>query len=1221
MGSRLEKGSNATIKRIESREFSTLEIDISTPNTRSDNFDGEDGEEYNASAFGGFSDYFRRKKIKLQNLDVELRLQAQNKPHIFKGIVAHVNGYTQPSLNDLHKMIVQHGGGFIQYLDNKTMVTHIIASNLTPKKAVEFKRYRIVKPAWIVDSARAGKLLPWDNYRVIDEGIGQKVLGFDNGKVVSSASTQVRGYKDQTDVSWYTNQLKKTPPEPQGPSHSKLSTQTLPTPDAEDEIGADLPPSNQPLLSDSVRQPTPISDPPREEGVPPSEVDDQIVPKTQDDFGIEGVWKLEGTEKLPEMEMVQDGQLQYHIVEKQGTMNTGISDLENATGNADLSDQPELRGVKRPNSDDSESQSKRTKMSAEEHNAILLADPRIRKSTVVNPDFLEQYYRESRLHHLSTWKAELKSQMQAMASESTASQKPRQKRPSGARRYVMHVDFDSFFAAVSLKKYPQYKDKPAVVAHGNSSGGSEIASCNYPARKFGVSNGMWMGRAKELCPDLKVLPYDFPAYEEASHAFYEAIIATGGVVQSVSIDEALVDISTLCIQAAGTDGVGRGEGGVDREEQKADEIAQKLRDGIKAKTECNVSVGIGGNILLAKLALRKAKPAGQYHLRPDDVLDFIGELQVQTLPGVAWSLGGKLEELGVKFVKDLREQSKERLISTLGPKTGERLYEYARGIDRKEVGDVEIRKSVSAEVNWGVRFVTQEQVDEFIENLCGELNRRLVKERVKGKQLSLKIMRRAADAPLDPPKHLGHGKCDTYNKSTVLGVATNDKAILTKEALSMVKAFGFSPGELRGIGVQMVKLEPIKPAVDGKPEGSQRRLQFKMPTAETKPAEAPNVAKPADDPIEDVVTPKKQKAAPGQLQFGADQLNQSTPSKKPLNTLGTQFILPSQVDPQVLAELPDDIRAKLAKHVQTTQSKQVAAQSASNANTMAPSLTALPNQSQLDAEILDSLPEDIRSEILAFYQQSPSKRRPSKARVLPPTKRPVAGPSRRGRPSKASTRSTGNFTLTQSNFIATRFTREKEEGSSLAVDPEALDASTEAEEYDPDFLAALPEDIRRELLDDQRRQRLQKTSGLQYSSLSRKPKAQQKKIEEGQQSIVRLLKLPPRPLKPTFSMNKLTALPQLRDAVWEWVREFKDDGPYTEDVEALAKYLSRVVREEGDMDKAVSVVRWFGWVLGEEFEIVQRLESAKRQWDGALERVKTAVQIAVRERGLGEVRL
>lgn len=108
MGSRLEEKSNLVRKRIENH-----------------NFENEEGEEYEGSKFGGFADYMRRKKIKLQNLDHELRTQS-DKPQIFKGIVCHVNGYTQPSLNDLHKMIVEHGGGFIQYLDGKTICTHII---------------------------------------------------------------------------------------------------------------------------------------------------------------------------------------------------------------------------------------------------------------------------------------------------------------------------------------------------------------------------------------------------------------------------------------------------------------------------------------------------------------------------------------------------------------------------------------------------------------------------------------------------------------------------------------------------------------------------------------------------------------------------------------------------------------------------------------------------------------------------------------------------------------------------------------------------------------------------------------------------------------------------------------------------------------------------------------------------------------------------------------
>ena len=142
----------------------------------------------------------------------------------------------------------------------------------------------------------------------------------------------------------------------------------------------------------------------------------------------------------------------------------------------------------------SPSPSKKTKqMTAEEHNAKLLLDPHIRKSSTANPNFLQQFYSESRLHHLSTWKAELKSRLQQMAAEAAASQKPA-KRKSGQRSYIMHVDFDCFFCAVSLKNSPDYIDKPAVVAHGSGTG-SEIASCNYPARAFGVKNGMWMKQA------------------------------------------------------------------------------------------------------------------------------------------------------------------------------------------------------------------------------------------------------------------------------------------------------------------------------------------------------------------------------------------------------------------------------------------------------------------------------------------------------------------------------------------------------------------------------------------------------------------------------------------------------------------------------------------------------------------------------------------------------
>lgn len=1210
MGSRLENNSNSVRKRIAKHTF-----------------DDEDGDEYGGSRFGGFPEYFRRKKIKLQNLDADLRSQSTDKPPIFKGIVAHVNGYTQPSLNDLHTLIVQHGGGFLQYLDGKTAVTHIIASSLTPKKAVEFRRYRIVKPAWVVDSIEAGKLLPWNSYRVLDEGENQKVLAFDNGKVSSASNKKVQGYRDQSDKSWYTSQLRSSQfdghastPTPMSSMRPRIPHERLSTPGEGDEIEEDLPPSHQPehesfdrswveQLKDAARAPESLAPPPQT-STTPEDPPDEAVPTSHDNVLV-----LEDKDDLythPDEEAVQYPAAQERVAKA-------------------AKDESIVKG--RP-------------LTAEEHNAVLLRDPKIRKSTVVDPDFLEQYYRESRLHHLSTWKADLKSQLQALASKKSLSQKAQQKRRAGARRYVLHVDFDSFFAAVSMRKNPQYKDKPAVVAHGNGSG-SEIASCNYPARKFGIKNGMWMKRALDLCPDLKILPYDFPAYEAASRAFYDVILSIGGIVQSVSIDEALIDVSNLCIGISGSDGNSVSEGSIHREQAKAEEIAQSLRDEVKARTECNVSVGIGGNILLAKVALRKAKPAGQYQIKPEGILDFIGQLQVQDLPGVAWSIGGKLEEIGIKFVKDIREFTKERLVQTLGPKTGDKLWEYSRGIDRVDVGDQVVRKSVSAEVNWGVRFENQEQADEFIGSLCGELQKRLLKEKVKGKQFTMKIMRRSPDAPLDPPKHLGHGKCDTFNKSLVLGVATNAKEVLTKEALSILKGFNLSPGELRGIGVQITKLEPMKSVTDGTLESSQRRLQFRAGPAEPKSVSKPPAVVEDIDPIQDdPVTPKKPKAAAGDehVAFGPAELNHSTPSRRPLNMMGTQFIMPTQVDPKVLAELPDDIRSKLLRQGRQYTPTTATPKAPKDSRETTPSprgglpfaLTALPAQSQLDPEILAALPPDVRAEVLSQYAatgatpSSPSRRpkhvdqtllpqSPRKNRLIGiPARRPIVPPVKRGRgrPPKsaqlaaaalASARDAAGKTLTQANFISLKNparARGSGEGPTANVAPAA-------EELDAEFLAALPEDVRREIVEEHKRKKLQ-SSRL---ALAKTRRAAQPSVHVPRPPQIVTV---PRPPRPTFTMNKLHDKHDLRLALKEWIREFGEEGPYDEDVGALAKYLGRVVTEERDMFKAVAVVKWFEWIIGDFADADGWFE--KKRWEEALGDVKDGVQMAAAERGLGEVK-
>ncbi|KAJ2923407.1 hypothetical protein H1R20_g13691, partial [Candolleomyces eurysporus] len=104
---------------------------------------------YGASRFGNFGEYMRRKRAKLQiqNADIVGSQQGEGTEggsRIFKGLSIYINGWTQPSVQDLRKLIVEHGGVFQPYLDKKGLVTHIITCSLTPAKIREFKNMKVL---------------------------------------------------------------------------------------------------------------------------------------------------------------------------------------------------------------------------------------------------------------------------------------------------------------------------------------------------------------------------------------------------------------------------------------------------------------------------------------------------------------------------------------------------------------------------------------------------------------------------------------------------------------------------------------------------------------------------------------------------------------------------------------------------------------------------------------------------------------------------------------------------------------------------------------------------------------------------------------------------------------------------------------------------------------------------------------------------------------------
>ncbi|PRT56693.1 DNA repair protein rev1 [Wickerhamiella sorbophila] len=404
------------------------------------------------------------------------------------------------------------------------------------------------------------------------------------------------------------------------------------------------------------------------------------------------------------------------------------------------------------------------------------------KVNCLAPDYISSYYARSRLHFLSTKKAELRSKCQQLAGQLPVAERP-------SPRTILHIDFDSFFVAVALKDKPDLKDQPICVSWGGPS--SDIASCNYKAREFGVQNGMWVSRALQLCPKLVCLSYNFDEYTRCSDVLYQEIVdLRPDYVTAVSVDEALVDVTSLCSK---TD---------------ASQLAQELRSRIKAKTGIEASVGVAPNIFLAKMALRLAKPAGVVCLTQSSAPQRLANCSVRDLPGIGYHIAAKLADLGVTNYSHLKRVTENTLKNQLGNAVGTKLVDYLNCQDSDDISLMDqVQKSVGVELCWGVRLLNDNEVAQFTSNLTEELWSRV--QSLYPETLTIKFYRRAADAPFVTPKYMGCGRCDVTSKTRrVVGL---DLEGLKTLVIQCVQSFACPPMDMRGLGLQLRLMDTTTP--------------------------------------------------------------------------------------------------------------------------------------------------------------------------------------------------------------------------------------------------------------------------------------------------------------------------------------------------------------------------------------------------------------------------
>lgn len=273
-------------------------------------------------------------------------------------------------------------------------------------------------------------------------------------------------------------------------------------------------------------------------------------------------------------------------------------------------------------------------------------------------------------------------------------------------RKILHADCDCFYAAVEMRDDPALRDIPLAIG-GASERRGVIATCNYPARAYGIHSAMPTARAMRLCPSLTLMPGNFDKYRDVSRAIQEIFYELTPVVEPLSLDEAYLDVSAVtAFQGSAT------------------YMAQWLKQQCLERTGITLSVGVAPSRFLAKIASDWEKPDGLTVIAPEQVGRFIDTLPVSKLHGVGPATKAKLHRLDIHTCTDLRQLPLHRLLENFG-KFGLRLYQLARGIDDRPVNVERNRKSVSVETTFAQDLPTLDAARQALLPLTEKLEQRL----------------------------------------------------------------------------------------------------------------------------------------------------------------------------------------------------------------------------------------------------------------------------------------------------------------------------------------------------------------------------------------------------------------------------------------------------------------------------------------------------------------
>ena len=248
---------------------------------------------------------------------------------------------------------------------------------------------------------------------------------------------------------------------------------------------------------------------------------------------------------------------------------------------------------------------------------------------------------------------------------------------------IFLADFDYFFAQCEELRNPAIKEKPVVVGvySGRTEDSGAVSTSNYIARKYGVKSGLplFMAKRKLEGTEAVFLPVDHEYYEQISNRIMNIFRKYASELEQVSVDEAYLDVSEQ---------VGCSFG-------KARDYALTIKADVKAQVGISLTIGIGPNKLVAKIACDSQKPDGLTIVRSEQTKEFLAPLPINRLLGIGKKTAARMDQMGIKTIGDLAVYDCQRLIEGFGKVLGIYFHNAANGIDNEPVKEQGEAESIS----------------------------------------------------------------------------------------------------------------------------------------------------------------------------------------------------------------------------------------------------------------------------------------------------------------------------------------------------------------------------------------------------------------------------------------------------------------------------------------------------------------------------------------------